>query len=91
MLCRWPRPTRRSRCCWCTCATPAGSTSPDTSAPACRADYLDHLELHAGEFTALLDTILIIVTAFVRDPEAWDFLRARVLPTVLAAKGAHEP
>ncbi len=48
------------------------------------AEYLEHLELNAGEFTALFNTILINVTSFFRDPEAWRFLRAEVLPTLLA-------
>jgi two-component system CheB/CheR fusion protein len=51
------------------------------------ADYLDHLELHGDEFTALFNTILINVTGFFRDPEAWDYLRRDVLPALLAAKG----
>jgi len=55
------------------------------------AEYLDHLELHTEEFTALFNTILINVTAFFRDPDAWDFLRTDVLPGLLARKGAHEP
>ena len=38
------------------------------------ADYLDHLELHPDEFTALFNTILINVTGFFRDPEAWEHL-----------------
>ncbi len=49
-------------------------------------DYLEYLELHPDEFTTLFNTILINVTAFFRDPEAWDFLRTDVLPEVLAAK-----
>ncbi len=55
------------------------------------ADYLDYLELHSDEFTALFNTILINVTGFFRDPEAWEFLREQVLPGLLAGKGAHEP
>ena len=55
------------------------------------ADYLDYLELHSEEFTALFNTILINVTCFFRDPEAWEFLRTQVLPGLLAGKGAHEP
>jgi two-component system CheB/CheR fusion protein len=49
-------------------------------------DYLDYLELHHGEFTELFNTILINVTAFFRDVDAWDFLRDEVLPDVMAAK-----
>ena len=50
------------------------------------ADYLDHLEMHADEFTALFNTILINVTGFFRDPEAWEHLRRDVLPALLARK-----
>jgi two-component system, chemotaxis family, CheB/CheR fusion protein len=55
------------------------------------ADYLDYLELHHDEFTALFNTVLINVTAFFRDPEAWDFLSTQVLPEVLAAKSPTAP
>jgi two-component system, chemotaxis family, CheB/CheR fusion protein len=55
------------------------------------AEYLDYLELHGEEFTALFNTILINVTGFFRDPEAWEFLRGHVLPELLAGKGPNEP
>ncbi|MBV9314381.1 MAG: PAS domain S-box protein [Pseudonocardia sp.] len=54
------------------------------------AEYLDYLEVHAEEFTALFNTILINVTGFFRDAEAWDYLRAEILPSVLAAKAPDE-
>ena len=47
--------------------------------------YRDYLDAHAEEFTLLFNTILINVTAFFRDPPAWDFLCAEVIPKVLAA------
>jgi len=47
-------------------------------------DYLDFLQVHPDEFTALFNTILINVTSFFRDPEAWDFLREQSLPGLLA-------
>jgi two-component system CheB/CheR fusion protein len=50
------------------------------------AEYLNYLEVHTEEFTALFNTILINVTSFFRDPEAWEYLRAEILPGVLAAK-----
>jgi two-component system, chemotaxis family, CheB/CheR fusion protein len=55
------------------------------------AEYLDYLEMHGEEFTALFNTILINVTGFFRDPEAWEFLRTQVLPELLTGKGPHEP
>jgi len=54
-------------------------------------EYLDYLQVHPEEFTALFNTILINVTSFFRDPEAWDFLRAEILPAILAVKGAGTP
>ena len=55
------------------------------------ADYLDYLELHANEFTALFNTILINVTGFFRDAEAWRVLQEQVLPTLLDAKAPGVP
>ena len=49
-------------------------------------DYLDYLQVHPDEFTTLFNTILINVTAFFRDTDAWDHLRAEVLTPLLAAK-----
>ena len=39
------------------------------------AEYQDYLEVHPEEFTPLFNTVLINVTSFFRDREAWDFLR----------------
>jgi two-component system CheB/CheR fusion protein len=55
------------------------------------AEYLDYLELHAEEFTGLFNTILINVTGFFRDAEAWEYLRTDVLPALLATKSPTEP
>jgi two-component system CheB/CheR fusion protein len=55
------------------------------------AEYLDHLQVHPDEFTALFNTILINVTGFFRDAEAWDHLRTEVLPGILAGKDPDEP
>src|SRR6478672_4137617 len=38
-------------------------------------EYLDTLQTSANEFDALFNTILINVTSFFRDPEAWDYVR----------------
>src|SRR5689334_21753975 len=48
---------------------------------------LDHLQGHPDEFTALFNTILINVTGFFRDPEAWDHLQAEILPPIVAGAG----
>jgi two-component system CheB/CheR fusion protein len=38
------------------------------------SNYVDPLEVHLEEFGHLFDTILINVTAFFRDPPAWEYL-----------------
>ena len=55
--------------------------------------YRDYLDAHPEEFALLFNTILINVTAFFRDPPAWDFLRAEIIPKILAAgqAGAGHP
>ncbi|MFD1146569.1 CheR family methyltransferase [Saccharothrix hoggarensis] len=54
-------------------------------------DYIDHLQVDPDEFNALFNTILINVTGFFRDPEAWDHLRDEVVSTMLAERGPDEP
>ena len=53
--------------------------------------YLDHLEVDPDEFTQLFNTILLNVTSFFRDPPAWDYLRAEIMPRLLAEKDDDEP
>ncbi|GAA1633284.1 CheR family methyltransferase [Nocardia ninae] len=51
------------------------------------ADYLDYrdlLESNAEEFRHLFNTILINVTSFFRDVEAWQYLQREVLPELIA-------
>src|SRR5579884_1275870 len=55
------------------------------------AAYMDVLEANPGEFAELFDTILINVTGFLRDTEAWEFLQNEVLPVIAAGKGEEEP
>src|SRR6266508_2459231 len=55
------------------------------------SDYLDYLQVHPEEFTGLFNTILINVTGFFRDPDAWEYLRTAVLPAVLAGRGSDGP
>ncbi|WP_433222783.1 CheR family methyltransferase [Dactylosporangium sp. CS-047395] len=47
------------------------------------AEYLDYLQVHPDEFTALFNTILINVTGFFRDPDAWTALSREVLPRLV--------
>lgn len=54
-------------------------------------DYLDVLQASTDEFTALFNTILINVTAFFRDPDAWRFIQAEVIPAMLAERGPTDP
>jgi two-component system CheB/CheR fusion protein len=54
-------------------------------------DYLDYLQVHPDEFTALFNTILINVTGFFRDPDAWDYLRVESLPALIAARRPDAP
>lgn len=52
--------------------------------------YLRYLREQPGELKALFQELLINVTAFFRDPEAFETLRAEVLPKLLAGKGPGE-
>jgi two-component system CheB/CheR fusion protein len=51
------------------------------------ADYIDYLEVHPGEYQPLFNTVLINLTSFFRDRDAWDALAAAVLPKVIAERG----
>jgi two-component system, chemotaxis family, CheB/CheR fusion protein len=55
------------------------------------ADYLDHLEVHPEEFPHLLDSLLINVTGFFRDPPAWGYLVGQVIPQIVASKRPGDP
>jgi two-component system CheB/CheR fusion protein len=44
---------------------------------------LDHLEVHPDEFTHLFNSILINVTSFFRDPEAFEYLHSTIVPKVI--------
>src|SRR5215475_8427131 len=49
------------------------------------ADYGEYINKHADEINELLNTILINVTEFFRDPPAWEILRNEILPPMLKA------
>jgi two-component system, chemotaxis family, CheB/CheR fusion protein len=55
------------------------------------AAYVDLLQVDADEFNALFNTILINVTSFFRDTEAWEYLRTDVVPTLLAERAPDDP
>jgi len=50
------------------------------------ADYRRRLEDDPDEFAELFDTILINVTAFFRDPPAWEYLAKEIVPRVIDGK-----
>ncbi len=52
------------------------------------AAYLDYLQVHADEFPILFDKILINVTEFFRDSQAWDYLKQTIVPRIIAKQGA---
>ncbi len=62
-------------------------------AAGCRSygDYLDHLEVHPEEFERLFNTLLINVTDFFRDPQAWHLLQHEALPAMLESRPPDEP
>jgi two-component system, chemotaxis family, CheB/CheR fusion protein len=47
------------------------------------AQYGDYIRKHPDEINQLLNTILINVTEFFRDPPAWEILRHEIMPSVL--------
>jgi len=55
------------------------------------SEYVDYLEVHPEEFGRLFDTILINLTSFFRDPEAWEVLAREIVPHIVAAKGDKAP
>ncbi len=55
------------------------------------SNYTDYLEVHPEEFARLFDTILINVTAFFRDPSAWEAVSSLVIPRIVAGKRPGDP
>ncbi len=54
-------------------------------------DYRAFLDEHPEEFPVLFDTILIKVTAFFRDPDAWAHVADHVLPELIANRPPDAP
>jgi two-component system CheB/CheR fusion protein len=48
-------------------------------------DYLDYIGRNPLELNALLNSVLINITEFFRDPQAWEYIRQKVLPQLLRA------
>jgi two-component system, chemotaxis family, CheB/CheR fusion protein len=55
------------------------------------ADYATYLELHPAEVKALHEEILIHVTSFFRDPEAFEILKTKVFEKISQNKSAELP
>jgi len=55
------------------------------------AAYQSHLEADPGEFESLLNTVLINVTSFFRDTDAWDVLKNDVVPRLIAQAEPDKP
>ena len=54
-------------------------------------DYLQYLRIHGNEVKSLFDDLLISVTSFFRDPEAWEALKSQVVgPLVERAEPAEQ-
>ncbi|MBD1857186.1 MULTISPECIES: CheR family methyltransferase [Leptolyngbya] len=54
-------------------------------------DYAQYLQAHPSEVQALYEEILIHVTEFFRDPEAFEQLKTQVFPTISEHKSASTP
>lgn len=54
-------------------------------------DYVRHLQDHPGEVQALYEEILISVTSFFRDSDAFDALQEKVLPVIFQNKLPEAP
>ncbi|MEH1800818.1 MAG: chemotaxis protein CheB [Nostoc sp.] len=54
-------------------------------------DYVEYLQKNPSEVKALYEEILIHVTHFFRDPEAFEVLKERVFPTIIQNKSAELP
>ncbi|MEA5553190.1 chemotaxis protein CheB [Anabaena cylindrica UHCC 0172] len=50
-------------------------------------DYVKYLQTHPAEVQALYQEILINVTSFFRDPEAYQALKEKVFPSIVKDKG----
>jgi two-component system CheB/CheR fusion protein len=53
--------------------------------------YAEHLQRNPGELESLYQDILINVTSFFRNPEAFDALKARVLPRLMHSRPRQDP
>jgi len=54
-------------------------------------EYVHFLQRHPAEVEALYEDILIHVTSFFRDPDAFEVLKTEVFPTILKHRSPEEP
>ncbi|BCL36232.1 chemotaxis protein CheB [Nostoc sp. MS1] len=54
-------------------------------------DYVTYLQEHSEEVKALYGDVLISVTSFFRDPEAFNALKTKVFPNIIKAQNADFP
>ena len=54
-------------------------------------EYASYLKANAKEIEALYQDILIGVTSFFRDPEAFDALKQKVFPSLFVDRSRHDP
>ncbi|MBD2598386.1 PAS domain-containing protein [Nostoc spongiaeforme FACHB-130] len=54
-------------------------------------DYASYLQEHPAEVKALYYDVLITVTSFFRDPEAFEALKTKVFPQIIKERNSHSP
>ncbi|MFM2064185.1 MAG: hypothetical protein RLZZ507_3856 [Cyanobacteriota bacterium] len=54
-------------------------------------DYVHYLQNNPAEVTALYQDVLITVTSFFRDPEAFEALKTKVFPVLINQRQSHDP
>ncbi len=55
------------------------------------SEYLDYLQVHPQEHNNLFNSLMLNVTAFLRDRPAWDYLQEKIIPQILTNKEDSEP
>lgn len=55
------------------------------------SSYLQYLQRHSEEYQTLLNDVLINVTSFFRDADAWSYLGSEIIPEIIANKQPDEP
>ena len=53
--------------------------------------YLKVLDEQPDEYSKLIDSILINVTQFFRDPEAWEIIKNDVIPQIISKQEPRRP